>query len=294
MTVSPAASGGFADADAVMWADGELVRAGDARLPVLDHAITVGDAAFDALKVVHGRPFALRRHLDRLARSADLLELPALDRGLAERAVAAVMEANVGRLTGSHDIMRLTYTAGTAPVGSDRASQPQPRLLVTITHHEPPAASGTAITVPWSRNEHGALAGIKSTSYAENARALARARAAGADEALFPNTAGRLCEGTRSNVFVVLDGRLLTPPLADGPLAGVTRELLLEWTDAIEESLPMPILATADEVFIASTGNDVLAMAAIDGRPVGDGAVGPVTRQVAAAFAAGQARDLDP
>jgi branched-chain amino acid aminotransferase len=165
---------------------------------------------------------------------------------------------------------------------------------VAITHHTPPAPGGTAITVPWCRNDRGALTGVKSTSYAENAMALARAQAAGADEALFPNTRDRLCEGTRSNVFLVLDGRLVTPPLVDGPLAGITRDLVLEWTDAVEESVPLSALGQASEVFIVSTGSDVMGLTAINGQAVGQGRLGPVTAATAAAFAAGQARTLDP
>ncbi|MDR1807063.1 MAG: aminotransferase class IV [Propionibacteriaceae bacterium] len=286
---------GFADADAVMWADGELVRAGDATIAALDHAVTVGDAVFEAVKVVHGSTFALRRHLNRMERSVAALGLPPIDRPQIEAAVAAVLAANVTLLAPSgHSIARITYTAGTAPIGSDRAAQPRPRLLVAVTYHAAPADAVAAITLPWARNEKGALTGVKSTSYAENALSLARARAAGADEAIFPNTAGNLCEGTRSNVFVGIGGRLVTPPLSDGPLAGITREVLLEWTDAVEATVPMADLAGADELFIASTGSDVTAVTSLDGRPVGTGTPGPLTRAAAAAFAAGLARSLEP
>jgi branched-chain amino acid aminotransferase len=284
----------FADADAMMWVDGRLVRAGDAVIPALDHSVTVGDALFDAVKVVHGQPFALHRHLQRLDRSILALGLPPLDRSVAKTAVAQVLAANAALLTGTHDLLRITYTAGTSPLGSDRSVPPHPRLLVGVTHHGPPPASASAITVPWCRNDRGALTGVKSTSYAENARALALAQASGAIEALFPNTFDQLCEGTRSNVFVVIAGRLLTPPLSDGPLRGITRELILEWVDVIEESIPMAALPQATEVFIASTGNDVLPVTRIDGRPVGEGTVGPVATATAAVFAAGQARSLEP
>ncbi|MDR1512807.1 MAG: aminotransferase class IV [Propionibacteriaceae bacterium] len=278
-----------------MWADGALVRAGDATLAALDHAITVGDGVFEAAKLVHGRPFALRRHLDRLARSCASLGLPPFDRSAVLAAVERVLDANAGILApATHAILRVTHTGGTGPIGSDRLAEPKPRLLVAVTWHDAPTPPGTAITLPFSRNEKGALAGVKSTSYAENAMALARARAAHADEAIFPNTAGNLCEGTRSNVFVGFGGKLVTPPLSDGALAGITRELLLEWTDATEETVPMSALADADEVFIASTGNDVFSIVAIDGRPVGDGAIGPLTQRAAAAFAVGQARSLEP
>ncbi|NEE51568.1 4-amino-4-deoxychorismate lyase, partial [Streptomyces sp. SID8455] len=119
-------------------------------------------------------------------------------------------------------------------------------------------------TVPWTRNERGALTGLKTTSYAENVVALARARERGASEALFPNTVGRLCEGTGSNVFVVLDGRIHTPPVASGCLAGITRALAVEWTGAEESDLPMEVLAEADEIFLTSTLRDIQAVHRVD------------------------------
>ena len=122
--------------------------------------------------------------------------------------------------------------------------------------------------VPWPRNERGAMAGIKTTSYAENVKALAYAKERGCTEALFETTTGLLCEGTGSNVFVGIDGRLLTPPLSSGCLAGVTRDLLLEVTDAVEEDIPMAAFREADEVFLTSTGRDVQPVHRVDDRRV--------------------------
>ena len=144
--------------------------------------------------------------------------------------------------------------------------------------------------------EHGALAGIKSTSYAENVVALALAQEVGATEALFANTAGDLCEGTGSNVFVVVDGELRTPNLGSGCLAGVTRALLLGLLpEAVETAIPISDLARASEAFLASTAREVQPIASVDG--VGLPACpGPVTRRArdawCDAFAGGG--DLDP
>jgi len=146
--------------------------------------------------------------------------------------------------------------------------------------------------VPWPRNERGAMAGIKTTSYAENVKALAYAKERGCAEAIFATTTDLLCEGTGSNVFVALDGRLVTPPLSSGCLAGVTRELVLEVTDAVEEDIPMAALREADEVFLTSTGRDVQAVNRIDDRDVPTG--GPLTRAAAEAFAALVATTEDP
>jgi branched-chain amino acid aminotransferase len=136
------------------------------------------------------------------------------------------------------------------------------------------------------------MAGIKTTSYAENVLALAHAKARGCTEAIFETTTGLLCEGTGSNVFVGVGGRLLTPPLSSGCLAGVTRDLVLEVTDAVEEDIPMEVFRDADEIFLTSTGRDVQPVREVDGR--GYRTDGPLTTTAAAAFAALAARDDDP
>ena len=110
-------------------------------------------------------------------------------------------------------------------------------MLVACSAAKPWPPSTVLATVPWVRNERSAVAGVKTTSYAENVVALAHAHARGASEALFLNTQGRVCEGTGSNVFAVVDGAILTPPLSSGCLAGVTRDLVIEWCGA-EEARP--------------------------------------------------------
>ena len=139
--------------------------------------------------------------------------------------------------------------------------------------------------VPWPRNERGVLAGVKSTSYAENVVALAQAAEHGASEAVFANLAGDLCEGTGSNVGYVVDGEARTPTLAAGCLAGITRELLLEWGEVVEVDAPVEVLDEADEMFLMSTTRDVQGVHRVDGRGLdgsgsGDaGAEGPVVTQ---------------
>jgi branched-chain amino acid aminotransferase len=155
------------------------------------------------------------------------------------------------------------------------------------------AGAAAVVTVPWTRNERGALTGLKTTSYGENVVALARAHAQGASEAIFANTKGELCEGTGSNVFVVVGGKVLTPPLASGCLAGITRELVLEWTGAEEAELPYEVLRTADEVFLTGTLRDVQGVSRVDDREIA-GAPGSVTAVVAEVFARRAAEDLEP
>ena len=185
------------------WVNGRLLD--DPHGPAItvsDHGMTVGDGVFEAVKVVGGQPFALTRHLDRLRRSAAGLGLPYVDVEEVRRGVTAVLGEEhlpLGRL-------RITYTGGVAPLGSGRGDSP-PTLVVVADTLKPAAATTSVVTVPWPRNERGALAGLKTTSYAENVVALAHAAERGATEAVFANTAGHLCEGTGSNVFYVVGGR---------------------------------------------------------------------------------------
>ncbi|WP_156721524.1 aminotransferase class IV [Streptomyces apocyni] len=271
-----------------IWLNGGLRELESARVSVLDHGLTVGDGVFETLKAVDGLPFALTRHLDRLARSARGLGLPEPDQDEVRRACAAVLEANpmaLGRL-------RITYTGGLSPLGSDRGEAGQ-TLIVALGETPRRPDSTAVITVPWTRNERGAVTGLKTTSYAENVVALGRAHERGASEALFGNTVGRLCEGTGSNVFVVLDGEIHTPPVASGCLAGITRALAVEWTSAQETDLPLDVLDRADEIFLTSTLRDIQAVHRVDGREL-PGAPGPVTAKAMRIFDERSGADLDP
>lgn len=278
----------------VFWVNGALVPAAEATTSARDHGFVVGDGVFEAVKVDHGEVFALTRHVDRMARSAAGMGLAGFDPALVRRAAAEVVDANRDLLRSGFDILRVTFTGGPGILGSGRVTGEAPTLVLGITPGHDPEPTTAVVTVPWRRNEQGALTGLKTTSYGENVLALARAQAAGASEAVFANTRGELCEGTGTNVFVVRDGELLTPPLSSGCLAGVTRALVLEWSGGREVDLPYDALATADEVFLTSTARDVQPVTAVDGRPVGDGAPGPVTRAVAEAFASGQRERRDP
>ncbi|MFF5976144.1 aminotransferase class IV [Streptomyces sp. NPDC012769] len=271
-----------------LWVNGGLHDAGTALVSVLDHGLTVGDGIFETVKAERGETFALTLHLERLTRSARGLGLPDPDLDEVRRACAAVLAANpmeLGRL-------RITYTGGLSPLGSERGDA-GPSLVVALGETSRRPDSTAVITVPWTRNERGALTGLKTTSYAENVVALARARERGASEALFGNTVGRLCEGTGSNVFVVVDGRILTPPVSSGCLAGITRALAVAWTGAEETDLPLEVLESADEIFLTSTLRDVQAVHRVDGREL-SAAPGPVTAKAMRIFDERAARDRDP
>lgn len=258
------------------WIDGRLLTDPTApAIPVNDHGLTVGDAVFEAIKIVGGQPFALDLHLDRLLRSAKGLGITGIDVDSLREGVAAVLAGDpidLGRI-------RITITAGPAPLGSGRGDT-GPTSIIVAAPMRPMPDRTAVVTVPWARNEHSPLAGLKTTSYAENVIALAHAAEHGASEAIFANLAGHLCEGTGSNLFYVVGGELRTSTLASGCLAGVTRALLLEWYGGREVDEPIEVARGADEVFLVSTTRDVQAVHRWDDRELP--APGPVTLAAAA------------
>lgn len=277
----------------IVYVNGTFVKKSEATVSVFDHGLLTGDGVFETLRVYGGHPFAWTRHLERLSRSAAGmgLHLPAGE--VLREAATAVLRANdlaEGRL-------RITITGGPAPLGSDRGDA-GPTVVVAGSALAPWAETVSVATVPWPRNERGALAGLKTISYGENVRALAHAAELGAGEAIFANTRGELCEGTGTNVFVVAGGRLRTPPASAGCLLGVTRALVLEQAgdlglDAGEDDLPLSAVATADEAFLTSSTREVQAISAVDGVAL-PAAPGPVTTQLAAAFKTLVADSIDP
>lgn len=282
--------------DIVVWADGRLRDPDEPILSAQDHGVTVGDGVFETCGVVGGRAFALTRHLARLTLSAVGIGLPEPDLDAIRAGVDAVLAVapGLGRV-------RITVTAGVGPLGSGRLPSRQTVLVMAGPAGAPSPVR--VVRVPWVRNERSAVAGLKTTSYAENAVILAWAQAHGADEAVLANTVGDLCEGTATNVFVERDGQVLTPALSSGCLGGITRELLLEWSaDAglpVREATPgeLPYAALEDVVGgragMALTGSvrTVSPAVALDGVPV---EVGPLTRALDRLYRKREAEDLDP
>jgi branched-chain amino acid aminotransferase len=276
-----------------VWVDGALLGVDEARISPFDHGLLVGDGVFETIRVYGGEPFAWTRHLDRLAHSAAGLGLPVPDRDRLRAAAADVLRAN-----GHQEArLRITVTGGVAPLGSERGTA-GPTVVVASSPLRGWPDSVRVVVVPWVRNDRGATAGLKTTSYAENVRALAYAHERGASEAVFANTRDELCEATGSNVFVVRDGGLATPPGSSGCLLGVTRALVLELAAAagiaVDESpLPLAALHGADEAFLTSTTREVQPVSHVDDRALPT-VGGPIATALAEAFAALVTRDLDP
>jgi branched-chain amino acid aminotransferase len=273
--------------------NGALLPLENAAISPLDHGLVVGDGVFETIRVYRGQPFAWTRHVQRLHASAGGIGLTAPPPEELRATVEAVLAANEL----SEARLRITVTGGPAPPGSRRAPVP-PTVVVVAFELEPTSESASVMVVPWTRNEGGALAGLKTISYAENVRALAHVEARGAHEAIFANTQGNLCEATGSNVFLVLGGGCCTPPLSAGCLNGVTRQLVLEIAPAAgvaieERDVPVDALGRADEAFVTSTVRELQPVASVDGVAL-PSCPGPVTEKLSAAFADLTRREVDP
>jgi branched-chain amino acid aminotransferase len=286
------------------WVAGGLVPQEEATVAVLDHGFTVGDGVFETLKTVTDAtvgvvPFAMDRHIERLSRSAAGMGIPMADRDEIRDALLAVCAANPELAEGGR--LRITLTSGAGPLGSERTSGTHTLVVAASPATRWPAATTLAVS-PWPRNERSPLVGLKSTSYAENVLALARAKSLGAGEALLGNLAGEVCEGTGSNVFLVVHGRITTAPLAGGCLAGITRALVIEWCadagiDVEQRATPMDGLARAQEIFLTSSTRDVHPVDAViddTGAQIWASRSVEMTSSAAEAFASRSAAQWNP
>lgn len=272
--------------------DGLVTPAAEARVSVLDNGFTFGDAVYETLRTYGGRPFALDRHLGRLRRSAAGLgiALPLSDEELARR-----LEALLAAAGNPESYVRLMVTRGVGEVSYrfERVQGPTVVMLAKPYEPLPPEryASGVALAlVAVRRNAPQALdPALKTCNLLNNVLATREAQARGAFEAVMLNERGEVAEGAGSNVFVVHEGRLLTPPLQAGILAGITREVVLELCPGLGqpvsvEPLRVQDLLRADEIFVTSTLKEVVGAATLDGRPIGRGRPGPVTLRLLQAY----------
>lgn len=267
-----------------VWLGGRLVEEADACIPSSDRGFLLGDGVFETLRCYSGKPFALAEHLERLAEGARAIEIEPPPGEQLERGAMAVLGA-----AGLADArMRITLTSGSGPGGLARGEGPA-TALITAAPLRPWPPTASAVLASWERDERSPLAGVKTTSRVESVLAQAQARRLGADEALFTNRAGHVCEATTANVFVIRRGRVETPPLAAGCLAGITREHVLRLcarvgVDAVEAELPVEALRDADELFLTSSTREIQPLVQLDGAPVGAGEEGPITRRLSEAY----------
>jgi len=258
--------------------NGVVMDASEARIDPADRGFTLGDGIFETIAVRRNAVRHLSAHLTRLRNGADLLgiPLPGGDQQIAEM-IGAVITANDMK----ECVVRVTLTRGPGVRGLATPAHPTPTLVITAAPLPPPTEPAKVIVARTTRrNEHSPLSRIKHINYLDNILARREAEAAGADDALLLNTAGNITESTVANIFVLVDGFMLTPPISDGALPGILRAEAIKLARAEERTITVDMLTRSSEVFLTNALG-VRPVTHIDGLPVGDGDPGLITQLLA-------------
>ena len=282
----------------LVYVSGRCVPREEARISALDAGVLLGAGLFETLRTYGGRPFRLPQHLARLRASGDFLRIFVRE---SDDQIAATI-THLVEANGVPDArLRLTATRGPLAAEVDDDEAPPATLIITAGPMTPYPAElyekGATVVVSDIRaSPDDPTVYHKTTGYLRNLLALRDAHRAGATEALIFNTKGRLAEGSLSNVFIVSKGRLLTPPLEEGLLAGVTRAAVLELAaeagvPAEQQPLSPRACRDADELFLTNSIMELLPVGRVERKEIGDGLPGPVTRKLAEAYKALVARE---
>jgi branched-chain amino acid aminotransferase len=275
-----------------IWIDGKLVDKSEAKISVYDHGLLYGDGVFEGIRVYSGKIFENEAHLDRLWNSAKAirLEIP-----FTREQITSAMYETVKANHFTDCYIRLVVTRGVGDLGLNpqKCSKPSVFIISDLINVYPKETydKGIAIiTASVIRNHPNAVSPrVKSLNYLNNILARIEANDAGVMEALMLNQDGNVAECTADNVYIVRDGAVLTPTTFDGILEGVTRKVIISLCGKlgiplVEKTLQRHDLYIADEMFLSGTGAEVIAVTKIDGRTIGRGEAGPLTRRIMEAF----------
>jgi len=276
-----------------VYVSGDFVPRKEARISALDAGVLLGAGLFETLRTYGGKPFRLGAHLARLRASGEFFRIFV-------RETDAEITATVARLVKANGLadarVRLTATRGPLAAAVDDDEAPPATLIITAGPMTPYSAElyekGATVVVSDIRTSaDDPTVYHKTTGYLRNLLALRDAHRARATEALIFNTKGRLAEGSLSNVFVVSEGRLLTPPVEEGLLAGITRAAVLELAAEVgvpAEQRPLAVreVLDADEMFLTNSIMELLPVSRVERKEIGTGLPGPVTKQLAEAYRA--------
>ena len=271
-----------------IYVDGKYYDQKNAKISVFDHGLLYGDGIFEGIRAYNGRVFKLAEHIDRLFYSAKaiLLKIP-LSRMEIVRAVIETCRRN--RIRDGYIRLVVTRGAGTLGLNPNRCKNPSIIIIadkIQLYPAELYERGMEIITVPTTRNLHSALnPAIKSLNYLNNILAKIEANNAGCEEAIMLNAEGFVSECTGDNIFIVKAGQMLTPPLSAGALYGITRGVVIELAredglTVAEPNLTRYDLFNADECFLSGTGAELIPIVKIDGRVIGAGKPGPITRRL--------------
>ncbi|HOW34598.1 MAG TPA: branched-chain-amino-acid transaminase [Methanoregulaceae archaeon] len=275
----------------IIYIDGKYLPKEEAHISVFDHGFLYGDGVFEGIRAYNGRVFRLQEHLDRLYDSARTIDLKV---PVPKEEMAGIILEVLRRNNLSNGYIRPLVTRGVGDLGLDPRKCPIASVIVIAV--EWGAMYGDlyekglkAITVSVRRNPAEALPpNVKSLNYLNNILGKIEANYKGGDEAIFFDTNGYMSEGSGDNIFIVKNGIIFTPPTLNN-LRGITRAVVLEIAKShgltlVEQNLGYYDMYSADEVFVTGTAAEVAPIVLIDGRAIGTGKPGPVTRQLMAAF----------
>lgn len=275
-----------------IYVDGKYYDERTAKISVFDHGLLYGDGIFEGIRAYNGRVFKLKEHIDRLFYSAKaiLLEIP-----ISHQAMMAAVLETCRRNKIRDGYIRLVVTRGVGTLGLNPNRCKRPSVIVIadkIQLYSPELYKKgmSIITVPTTRNLHSALnPAIKSLNYLNNILAKIEANNAGCEEAIMLNSEGYVAECTGDNLFIVKEGKVLTPPLSAGALYGITRRTVLDIAmDAGfkvgEPNLTRYDVFNADECFVTGSGAELVPVVKVDGRTIGKGKPGPVTQRLVAQY----------
>ena len=273
----------------IVYLNGSLIPRSQASISALDYGFLYGYGLFETMRAYGGRVFRLDSHLRRLARSAEILGLPIGTLDL-KGAVMDTIQAN--QLSEAR--VRITISIGEGGMVPDPSTCNRPTVLILAGHYQPYPEQVyqkgfRAVVSSIRRNSGSPLSRLKSANYLESILARQEARAAGVDEALCLNEKGLLAEASMSNIFLVTDGILRTPGQESGILPGITRETILELASPLgikplEHDIGLDELFQAQEAFLTNSLIEVMPLTEIDGKPIGSGRPGSVTKRLLVAY----------
>ena len=277
----------------LVYIDGKFYPKSEAKISVYDHGLLYGDGVFEGIRAYNGIVFHLKDHIDRLYRSAHpiLLKIPLTKSQLTEAVLKTLKKNN---LTNAY--IRLVVTRGVGDLGLDPRKCPKATIIIItepmLQLNSPEAlANGITTTITWVKRNpvDAATHEIKSLNYLNSILGKIEANNTGADEAICLNKTGYVCEGVGENIFIVRDGKIITPPVSSGALNGITRAVIIRLAkklgiELIERNITPNELFTADEAFFTGTAAEVAPIREVNKRAIGAGKPGPVTKRIMQEF----------
>lgn len=277
----------------LVYVDGKFYPKSEAKISVYDHGLLYGDGVFEGIRAYNGIVFKLKEHIDRLYKSAHpiFLKIPITKEQMSEAVLESLRKNNL-----KNAYIRLVVTRGVGDLGLDPRKCPKATIIIITEpllqlHSAEKVENGINTVITWVRRNpvDSATHEMKSLNYLNSILGKIEANNIGADEAICLDKKGYVCEGVGENLFIVRDGKLLTPPLSSGALDGITRALIIRLAkklgiEVTERDITPNELFTADEAFFTGTAAEVAPIREVNKRLIGAGKPGPVTKRILEAF----------